>query len=350
MYGRRPAVRRLLNTLFVMSEESYLSLDGENIVVQGAGEKIARFPLHALEGIVYFGYKGASPALMGACAKRKINLSFLTPRGKFLCRVSGENQGNVLLRKKQYRSSEDIEESVRLARSFLLGKLFNARWSLERAARDYPLRIEAERVKHVSSQLADSISSIERMSTLEELRGLEGDAATQYFSVLDELILQNKDSFYYRGRSRRPPLDNLNAMLSFAYMLLASDCAAALEAVGLDAYVGFFHRDRPGRASLALDLMEELRPLFADRLVISSINNRVIRKEHFEQGENGAVWLNEDGRKTFLGAYQDRKKEVIQHPYLKEKTPWGLIPYIQALLLSRYLRGDLDGYPPFLWK
>lgn len=343
-------MRRLLNTLFILSEDSYLRLDGENVVVQGEEEIIARFPLHTLEGIFYFGYKGASPALMGACSEQNISLSFLTPRGRFLCRVYGKIQGNVLLRKRQFLASEDPLECVHLAQRFLTGKLFNTRWSLERALRDHPMRIDLAKIKLVSSKLAESIKAIESAVTLDELRGIEGDAATRYFGVLDELFLQNKESFYFRGRNRRPPLDNVNAMLSLAYTLLGNDCASALESVGLDAYVGFLHRDRPGRASLALDLMEELRPLAADRFVISCVNNRLVREEHFETSESGAVTMSESGRKTFLAAYQKRKKDLIKHPFLEERIPWGLVPYVQALLLSRYLRGDLDSYPTFLWK
>ncbi len=343
-------MRKLLNTLFVLSEDSYLRLDGENVVVQKEEQVTGRFPLHALEGIFYFGYKGASPALMGACSEQKVNLSFLTPRGRFLCRVYGKNYGNVLLRKRQFLASEDPSESMQLAQCFLVGKLFNSRWSLERAVRDHPMRVDQEKIRLVIDRLVESIKMIEEASTLEDLRGIEGDAASRYFSVLDELFLQNKDVFYFRGRNRRPPLDNVNAMLSLAYTLLGSDCAAALEAVGLDAYVGFLHRDRPGRASLALDLMEELRPLVADRFVISCVNNRIVRKEHFEASENGAVTMSEAGRKNFLATYQKRKKEIIRHPFLEERIPWGLVPYVQALLLSRYLRDDLDSYPPFLWK
>lgn len=343
-------MRKLLNTLFVLSEDSYLRLDGENVVVQKEEQVTGRFPLHTLESIFYFGYKGASPALMGACSDQKVNLSFLTPRGRFLCRVYGKNHGNVLLRKRQFLASEDPSESTRLAQCFLTGKLFNSRWSLERAVRDHPLRVDQEKIRLVTSRLVESIEMVQEALSLEELRGIEGDAASRYFSALDELFLQNKESFYFKGRNRRPPLDNVNAMLSLVYTLLGSDCASALESVGLDAYVGFLHRDRPGRASLALDLMEELRPIIADRFVVSCVNNRLVRNEHFETSENGAVSLNESGRKIFLAAYQKRKNEIIRHPFLEEKIPWGLVPYVQALLLSRYLRGDLDSYPPFLWK
>ena len=230
------------------------------------------------------------------------------------------------------------------------GKLYNGRWSIERTKRDHKLRIDAERFENASAAIRDILPQVMEAGSLDSLRGLEGAAASVYFEVFDDMILRSKETFYYRGRNRRPPLDNVNALLSFAYSLLANDCAAALEAVGLDAYVGFLHRDRPGRTSLALDLMEELRPCLADRFVLSLINNRVLHAGDFEHTDSGAVLLTDAGRKKFLQAWQARKRETITHPYLKEKLAWGLVPYVQALLLARYLRDDLDAYPPFLWK
>ena len=343
-------MRQLLNTLFVTSEDVYLSLDGENVVANRGGEAVARYPLHTLQSIVSFSYSGASPALMGACAKREIGLAFCTPRGRFLARVSGQMQGNVLLRRTQYRVADDPSESCRVARMMILGKVYNARWSIERTRRDHAMRIDGERFAVVSQQLQGLLPQITAETSLESLRGLEGAGATAYFSILDDMILQGKDTFFFRERSRRPPLDAFNAMLSFAYSLLAHDCASALESVGLDAYVGFLHRDRPGRESLALDLMEELRPCFADRFVLTMVNNRIIKPEDFDFRESGAVFLTETGRKSFLQKWQERKRETITHPFLEEKLPWGLVPYVQSLLLARYLRGDLDDYPPFLWK
>ena len=343
-------MRQLLNTLFVTSEDVYLSLDGENVVANRDGEAVARYPLHTLQSIVSFSYSGASPALMGACAKREIGLAFCTPRGRFLSRVSGQMQGNVLLRRTQYRVADDPSESCRVARMMILGKVYNARWSVERTRRDHAMRIDGERFAVVSQQLQGLLPQITAETSLESLRGLEGAGATAYFSILDDMILQGKDTFFFRERSRRPPLDAFNAMLSFAYSLLAHDCASALESVGLDAYVGFLHRDRPGRESLALDLMEELRPCFADRFVLTMVNNRIIKSEDFDFRESGAVFLTETGRKSFLQKWQERKRETITHPFLEEKLPWGLVPYVQSLLLARYLRGDLDDYPPFLWK
>lgn len=343
-------MRRLLNTLYVMTENAYLTLDGENVVIQVEGSERGRFPLHTLEGILSFSYAGASPALMGACAERNVDLCFLRPSGRFLARVCGGSRGNVLLRKTQYRFSEDETSSLDIGKNMLIGKLYNARWVLERATRDHALSVNTERLKTASSALRRSVGNMETADSVDRLRGIEGDAAAEYFAVFNELILNGDEAFAFRGRSRRPPLDRINAMLSFAYALLANNCASALEAVGLDPYVGFVHTDRPGRMSLALDLMEELRPAFADRFVLTCVNTRVVNSQMFDVSGSGAVSLNEAGRKVFLKAWQERKKETLTHPFLKEKLPWGLVPFVQALLLARYLRGDLDAYPPFLWK
>ena len=343
-------MRTLLNTLYVTSPDAYLSLDGENVVVLKGDQPAARVPLHNLEGIVTFGYTGASPALMGACAQRDIALSFMAQNGHFLARVSGEVRGNILLRKTQYRWNEDEGRSALIARNFILGKVYNARWVLERATRDYALRVNVERLKGVSQNLAAALPHIASCEDLQQLRGYEGEAASQYFGVFDELILQQKESFSFRGRNKRPALDPVNALLSFVYTLLAHEVASALETVGLDPYAGFLHRDRPGRISLALDLMEELRPVFADRFVLSLINKKMVAVEDFVKKEDGALLLQDDGRRALLGAWQERKQETILHPYLQEKLEWGLVPYVQGLLLARYLRGDVDAYPPFLWK
>lgn len=343
-------MKKLLNTLYVTSPEAYLSLDGENIVVLKGDIVAARFPLHNIENIVTFGYTGASPALMGACAKKNIGLCFMTRNGRFLARVTGVVRGNVTLRKEQYAISADNVRSTQIAQNFILGKVFNTKWVLERATRDYPQRIDMEKFKEKSSRLTDIIVRIRRSTDLEELRGFEGKAASEYFSVFDELILQQKESFYFNSRNKRPPLDNVNAMLSFVYTLLAHDVASALETVGLDAYVGFLHRDRPGRVSLALDVMEELRSVFADRFVISLINKKQVNADGFTVKENGAVIMEDDTRKTVLEAWQQRKQDQITHPFLSEKMQWGLVPYAQAMLLARYIRGDLEEYPPFLWK
>lgn len=274
----------------------------------------------------------------------------MTPNGRFLARVNGMTQGNVLLRREQYRMADDGERSCQIARNMITGKAFNCRWVLERALRDHALRMDQERVKAASGQLQLLTQQIRAAAELDSLRGLEGKAAAEYFGVFDQMILNQKVDFSFDDRSRRPPQDNVNAMLSFAYTLLANDCASALEAVGLDAYVGFLHRDRPGRKSLALDLEEELRAPFADRLVLTLINNRTIQDRHFERQESGAVLLADEGRRLFLKYWQEKKRDEITHPFLREKIPWGLVPHVQALLLARCIRGDLDGYPPFLWK
>ena len=343
-------MRQLLNTLFVTSEDIYLTLDGENVVANREKVVAARYPLHTLSAIITFSYSGASPALMGACAQRGISLSFCSPRGKFLARVTGESNGNVLLRRTQYRIADDPVQSCVLARNMIFGKIHNARWSIQRTRRDHSLRVDDARLGEVSEQLKDVLPQVLCQEDLDSLRGLEGAAATAYFGVFDQLILGNKAVFHFTTRSRRPPMDPVNALLSFAYSLLSHDCASALESAGLDSYVGFLHRDRPGRSSLALDLMEELRPCVADRFVLSCINNRIFQKSDFDYRENGAVFLNEKGRRTFLQRWQERKKDTLTHPFLGEKIPWGLVPYLQAMLLARHLRGDLEAYPPFLWK
>ena len=343
-------MRHLLNTLFVMSEDAYLSLDGENVLVNREKQVTGRFPLHNLSCIICFSYAGASPALMGACAEREIGLAFCTPRGRLLARVCGEVSGNVLLRKTQYRTADNLDAACRVARCMIFGKLYNARWSIERTCRDHALRVDVDMLKGASRRVKDLLPQVLDTTHLDTLRGLEGIGATAYFGVFDDMLLNQKDAFFFHGRNRRPPLDRVNAMLSFSYSLLEHDCASALESVGLDAYVGFLHRDRAGRESLALDLMEELRPCFADRFVLTLVNNGILHEDDFEVRESGAVMLKDTARKSFLKAWQERKQKAITHPYLGEKVPWGLVPYVQALLLARYLRGDLDEYPPFLWK
>ena len=343
-------MKKLLNTLYVTSENSYLSLDGENIVVLDEQKEIGRLPLHNLEGIVSFGYRGTSPALMGACAERNISLCYLTPQGKFLARISGKTKGNVVLRQQQYDSSRDAQISLEIAKSCILGKVYNARWVLERAVRDHSLQIEADQVKKAAEFLRDSLKRIRGSESKEQLRGYEGEAASIYFGVLDQLILQQKKDFAFHGRSKRPPMDNVNALLSFVYTLLTNTITSALETVGLDPYVGYLHTDRPGRASLSLDLIEELRPVLADRFVLSLINKRIVNGKNFSKKENGAVLMDDELRKRVLTEWQNKKKEIITHPYLNEKVEWGMVPYVQAMLLARYLRGDLDGYPVFMWK
>lgn len=343
-------MRKLLNTLYVTTPETYLALDGENVVVLLGDEERMRLPLHTIEGIAYFGYKGTSPALMGACAERGIRLSYFSPNGRFLAAASANENGNVLLRRQQYRVADDPTASARVARSFILAKVHNSRWILERATRDHPQRVDAATIKQSCHILAEQTKAIAACSDPESLRGLEGSASERYFSHLNDLILSDDARFHFETRNRRPPTDRVNAMLSFLYALLSNTCAAALLQAGLDPYVGFLHRDRPGRISLALDLMEEFRALFCDRLALTMINTRAIGVKDFDCRESGAVLLNDAGRKAVISAWQTRKQETISHPYLGEKIPWGLAPHVQATLLARYLRGDLDAYPPFFWK
>ena len=343
-------MRKLMNTLYVTSENSYLALDGENVVIRNQEQEVGRLPLHNLEGIVSFGYRGTSPALMGACAERNISLCFLTPQGKFLARITGKSKGNVILREQQYKSAFDENISLRIAQNCIAGKIFNSRWVLERAIRDHSMQIDIEKVKNASEMLKKSQSLVSKCRSKDQLRGYEGEAAKVYFSVFDEMILQQKKDFSFQGRNKRPPLDNVNAMLSFTYTLLTNMVTSALETVGLDPYVGFLHTERPGRVSMSLDLVEELRAVFADRFVLTLINKKMVGKKDFRQKENGAVLMSDDARKVILMEWQKKKKEILTHPFLKEKLEWGMVPYVQAMLLARYLRGDLDGYPPFLWK
>lgn len=343
-------MRKLLNTLYITTPERYLALEGETLIVLEGDKKIAQLPLHNFEGIVSFGYTGASPALMMACVERNISLCFMTRSGRFAARVVGKTHGNVLLRNKQFLLHNNEEESLKIAKNIVIGKLFNARAVLDRAVRDYSMRLDVEKFEKSKSQILDAINNIENVNSSDELRGFEGGAAVRYFDCFDDMILQQKENFYYYERSRRPPLDNVNAMLSFAYTLLTNEVAGALDAVGLDPYVGFMHVKRSGRVALAIDLMEELRSVFCDRFVLSLINKKQISDKDFFKQENGVVKLGDDARKVFLQAWQTKKQDEIMHPFLKEKIVWGLVPYVQATLLARHLRGDLEAYPPFLYK
>jgi CRISP-associated protein Cas1 len=339
-------VRKLLNTLYVTIPGAYLSKDGETVVVRVEQDTRLRVPVHTLESIVCMGLVGCSPALMGFCAERQIALSFLTEHGRFLGRIQGPVNGNVLLRREQYRRADNNDASAAIARSVLLAKIANCRTVLLRADRES----SCPSFKPACTQLESSLRALDRETSLETMRGIEGDGARAYFGCFDDLIVAQKKDFFFRERSRRPPLDNVNALLSFLYVLLAHDVAAALETVGLDPAVGFLHRDRPGRAGLALDLMEELRPVLADRLVLSLVNRRQVSAAGFKRVESGGVVMDDATRKDVLVAWQKRKKEELLHPFLDERIPFGLVPYVQALLLARYLRGDLDAYPSFFWR
>lgn len=343
-------MRKLLNTLYVTMPDAYLARDGENVLVKIDNEIKFRIPVHNLEGIVTFGFAGASPGLMQLCCERGVAISFLTEYGKFMGRVTGKISGNIYLRKTQYRWTEDEKTSLRLAIRFISAKIINSRAVLHRALRDHPENVDAHLLTDSMKNLAIIAKSLENVKDANTLRGLEGQAAYLYFRAFDQLLLNQKEEFSMTQRNRRPPLDRINALLSFLYTLLTHEVVAALESIGLDPQSGFLHRDRPGRQSLALDIMEELRPHFADRLAVTLINRNQITSDGFTVKENGAVIMDDKTRKEVLLAWQKRKQEEIIHPYLEEKVPFGLVPYIQAMLLARHMRGDLDDYPPFFWK
>jgi len=343
-------MKHYLNTLYVTTQGAYLAKDGECVLVRVEGKDRLRLPVHGLGGLVCFGNVTCSPFLLGHCAENNVAVSFLTEYGRFLARVQGPVSGNVLLRREQYRRADDPQASAGLARSVLTGKVANARTVLLRAVRDHSDKSDATALRVAAERLADCGARLALGAELDTLRGIEGEAGHVYFGVFDHLITGQKDAFAFTGRSRRPPLDRINCLLSFLYTLLAHDVRGALETVGLDPAVGFLHRDRPGRPGLALDLMEEFRPVLADRLALSLVNMGQVRAKGFRVEENGAVRMDDETRKALLVAYQTRKQEEMLHPFLKEKAPLGLMPYLQALLLSRHLRGDLDGYPPFLWR
>ena len=337
----------MLNTLYITTPEAYLSKDGQNIVVSVKQEEVFRIPSINVEGIVTFGYMGASPGLMKLCSDSGISLTFLSPNGRFISRVQGATKGNVLLRKKQYQLSDDETWSLHISQIMIAGKIQNYRNILKRYIRDYG---DSEFINQAIKVLEQSKQNVLKSTDRTILIGYEGMASNAYFEVLPILILNQKDDFPFHGRNRHPPKDAVNAMLSFAYTLIANEVAAALETVGLDPYVGFLHTLRPGRTSLALDMMEELRAYLGDRFVLSLINKRQITsKEFLFQGENGVV-MTDKGKKIFLTAWQNRKKETIIHPYLNEKIEIGLIPYAQAMLMARYVRQDIDDYPVFLIK
>jgi len=343
-------MKRLLNTLYVTTQGAYLARQGETVLVRVEKETKLRVPLHGLDGIVCFGRVGCSPALMGACAERNVTLSFFSLRGRHWARVQGPVSGNVLLRREQYRRADDPERAAEIARAVVAAKVANSRTVLLRALRDHPEAAGAGDLEAAERHLGLILRGLAQPVGLDAARGAEGEAARAYFGVFDHLIVAQKSDFAFTRRSRRPPLDRVNALLSFLYSVLAHDVASALEGVGLDPAVGFLHRDRPGRPGLALDLMEEFRPLLADRVVLSLINRQQVRANGFRETESGAVAMDDPTRKEVLAAYQSRKQEEVQHPFLEERIATGLLPHAQAMLLARHLRGDLDGYPPFLWK
>ncbi len=346
-------MRRHLNTLYVTTENAWLRKDGENAVISVNREEQGRVPIHLLGGIVCFGAVGATPPLIGHCARKGVSLSFLSRNGRFLARVTGPVSGNVQLRRAQYRGADDDEISTSLARDFVLGKLLNQRTVVRRALRDHRSSMDdeaRERLDASQRRLGNAARRAANKSAKNTLRGIEGESARVYYSVLDDLIRRPDREFSFESRSRRPPLNPVNALLSFLYSLLMHDCRSALETVGLDPAVGFLHEDRPGRPSLALDLMEELRPVLADRVCLTLINRQQISPDDFTTAVSEAVTLSDDARKTVLVAYQDRKSRELKHEFLGEKTTLGLVPFVQARLLARRIRGELDGYPPFIWR
>lgn len=351
-------MKKLLNTLYITTPNAYISKDGENIVISIDGIEKFRIPIVNIESIFSFNYVGASPGAMRLCSDNKVALTFLSPKGKFIARCQGPVNGNVLLRVKQYSLLENNAERCRLASRFIYGKLFNSRVILRRFIRDYSQNPSASQVEKAAEALRRSALKLAKNMALDvaTIRGLEGEAGAEYFGVLNRLILNPEPQFAFSGRNRRPPRDPFNAMLSLGYALLASDCTSALEGVGLDPAAGFLHSLRPGRNSLALDLMEEMRAFIVDRLVITLINNRRLNPSDFKihthptDTNQTSVIFTENGIKKFLTAWQEKKKTEIIHPFINEKIKIGLIPHIQAMLLARNLRGDLDDYPPFLAK
>lgn len=343
-------MQRFLNTLYITTQKTYLHKKGEAVEVIVDDKTLASIPLINLDSIVCFGNIYVSPFLLGAAPEHNITISFLSESGRFLARVQGPVAGNVLLRKAQYRVSDDKEKSAEVAKYFIAGKIANQKTVLQRAVRDHKDKLDVEKLSKAISALDKNISKLDGENDLDKLRGIEGDSAEAYFSVFDELITSQKDDFKFEGRNRRPPLDNVNAMLSYVYTLLYHDMVSACEVVGLDPAVGFMHRDRPGRLSLALDLMEEFRAFFADRLVLSLINRNEVSANQFEKTASGAVIMNETARKTVINAYQKKKEAILNHPYVEKKMHLAILFQTQARLLARFLRGDIDGYPVYIWK
>lgn len=343
-------MRKLLNTLYVGTQGSYLKKEGETIIVEQEKQKVLQLPIHSLSGLVCFGNVLCSPFLLGMCAERDISVSFMTEYGRFLASVRGPVSGNVLLRREQYRQADDQRITRDIARNIIAAKLANSRVVVNRTIRDHKDKVETSDLESTAKQLSAYLQQLDKTITADEVRGIEGIGAALYFSVFNNLIIEQKKDFIFTERSRRPPLDRVNALLSFTYTLLTHDVRSALETVGLDPAVGFLHRDRPGRPGLALDLMEEFRAVIADRLVLSLINRRQISASGFSTAENGAVVMNDKTRKILLTEYQNRKQTEIYHPYIEEKIPIGLLYFVQANLLARHIRGDIDGYPSFFWR
>jgi len=343
-------MKKLLNTLYVSTQGAYLHRDGECVVVEVERQEKLRTPIHMLGSIVCFGQVACSPQLLGFCSESGVSVAFLSENGRYWASVVGPVSGNVLLRRAQYRASDEQETCVAIVRAIVAGKTANSRTVLQRALRDHGGKSNMSRVENAVAWFSNRLRALEIVNTVDELRGIEGEVARTYFGCFNDLIVAQREEFAFRERSRRPPLDPVNALLSFLYTLLVHDVRGACESVGLDPQVGFLHRDRPGRPSLALDLMEELRAPVADRVALSLINLRQVSASGFRRDAAGGYIMDDDTRKAVLIAYQKRKQETLEHPFLDETVPVGLIPFTQAQLLARHLRGDLDGYPPFFWK
>ena len=342
-------MKKLRNTLYITDEHYYLKKEGETVAVYKDGTKIKAFPIHILDGIVCFTYLGCSPELIGLCNEHQVELAFLKPSGAFLGRFQGMTTGNVLLRRKQYRMA-DGDESLECAKNIIYAKGYNSQKVLKRGLKDSGERMNESQVLASIEGICNILENIPTINNKDSLRGCEGSIARFYFQSFDELILQQRKDFYFVGRNKRPPRDYVNALLSFVYALLTNSVQSALEAVGIDSYVGFFHTDRPGRPGMALDCVEELRHFMGDRFVLTMINKKIIQRVHFEEKENGAVLLNEKGRMKVLEHWQKRKQDIITHPFVDENIKIGLIPHVQAMLMNQYIRGDLESYPPFLIK
>ncbi|MDQ7048731.1 MAG: type I-C CRISPR-associated endonuclease Cas1c [Enterobacterales bacterium] len=338
-------MKKLLNTLYITRQESYLHKERETIVIKQGKDKLGQFPAISISNIFCFGQVSVSPFLMGFCGEQGIGLAFYSEYGKFLARVQGKQTGNVLLRRTQYRWADNEEKSVLVARLFVAAKITNARSVLMRELRNHG---DNAVLNQATKQLATSMRRVQHANSVGETMGIEGDAASTYFSVFNELL--RGSGFIFNGRVRRPPTDPVNALLSFAYTLITHECSSALQGIGLDPYVGLLHQDRPGRVSLALDLLEEFRAPWADRFILTLINRKQIKLNDFITEASGAVRLKDGARKFFLTAWQERKQVEIMHPYLQEKVPIGLLPHCQAMLLARHIRGDTQYYPPYLVK
>lgn len=343
-------MKTIQNTLYITIPDAYISLDGENVVVKQNNKVLNQTPLHLLNDIVVMNYAGITPALMGKCAEKNILVVFLTPNGRFLSRTIGKSYGNVVLRREQYRVSDDDSRSLAIAKNIISAKILNSTQVIRRAISDHGERLDIQKFNKVADALKASSKKAFEVDNFASLRRIEGECAEYYFSVFGSLILRDDKRFVFKNRNRRPPRDAVNAMLSFGYTLMTSICTCALETAGLDSYVGMLHTDRPGRASLSLDLLEEFRAPFVDRFVLTMINKQYLKGDDFIESETGAVVFSDDAKRRFLSEWQKKKTETVTHPYLKEKMQWGMIPFMQAKLLARYIRGDIDDYPPFVWR